>query len=237
MGAYTGPEIIEDGLVLCLDAANPRSYPGSGTTWTDLSGINNGILTNGPTFNSFNGGSIVFDGSNDHVLLPSNFFSFPSLNTFTINLWFKSSQTSGGTLFGQQDTTNPSSATGWVPVIYLQTNGLIRIEPFWTGSVSNAILSSSTLNDNIWHNITTTFNAGTNQLYVDGNYVTQQTGRTLTSFTTTYYYIIGAGYAFSRSLGTNYFSGNISNFSFYNRALTAAEVQQNYSALRGRFNL
>ena len=237
MAIVYNPTVVTNGLVLYLDAANPRSYPGSGTTWFDLSGINNGTLTNGPSYSNVNGGSIVFDGSNDHALLPSNFFSFPSLNTFTINLWFKSSQTLGGTLFGQQDTTNPSSATGWVPVIYLQTNGLIRIEPFWTGSASNAILSSSALNDNIWHNITTTFNAGTNQLYVDGNYVTQQTGRTLTSFTTTYYYILGAGYASGRGLGTNYFSGNISNFSFYNRALTAAEVQQNFNTLRGRFGI
>ena len=62
------PKIVTDGLVLYLDAANNRSYPGSGTTWTDLSrGGNNGTLTNGPTFNGANGGSIVFDGTNDFI--------------------------------------------------------------------------------------------------------------------------------------------------------------------------
>jgi hypothetical protein len=62
------PRIVTDGLVLYLDAANPRSYPGSGTTWSDLSrGGNNGVLTNGPTFNSANNGSIVFDGTNDFI--------------------------------------------------------------------------------------------------------------------------------------------------------------------------
>ena len=62
------PKISTDGLVLCLDAANTKSYPGSGTVWSDLSrGGNNGTLTNGPTFNSGNGGSIVFDGVNDYV--------------------------------------------------------------------------------------------------------------------------------------------------------------------------
>jgi hypothetical protein len=235
MSLAHSPRIITDGLVLCLDAGNTKSYPGSGTTWTDLSGNgNNGTLENGV---GYSGGSLSFDGVNDNTLLPTNFFSFPSLTTFTISLWFKSSQTSGGTLFGQQNTNNPSSATGWVPVIYLRSDGKIRIEPFWTGSVNNAILSSSALNDNNWHNIITTFNSGTNQLYVDGVYNTQQTGKTLTSFTSTYYYIVGAGYAAGRSLGTNYFSGNISNFSFYNKALTASEIQQNFNALRGRFSI
>lgn len=238
MGVLYSPKIVTDGLVLALDAANTKSYPGSGTVWNDLSGNgNNGTLINGPTFDSGNGGSIVFDGVDDHTLLPTNYFSFPSLNTFTISLWFKSSQTTGGTLFGQQNTANPSSATGWVPVIYLNTNGSIRVEPFWTSSINNTIVSSSGLNNNIWYNIVTTFNSGTNQLYVDGSYITQRTGLTLTSFTSTYYYIVGAGFAGGRSLGTNYFNGNISNFIFYNRALSAAEVAQNYNATKSRYGL
>ena len=65
---YYGPRIVSNGLVLCLDAANKRSYPGTGTTWTDLSGnSNNGTLTNGPTFSAGNMGSILFDGTNDYV--------------------------------------------------------------------------------------------------------------------------------------------------------------------------
>ena len=69
MGLGHSPRIITDGLVLCLDAASKRSYPGTGTTWTDLKGSNNGTLTNGPTFNTGNGGSIVFDGANDYTNL------------------------------------------------------------------------------------------------------------------------------------------------------------------------
>ena len=65
--------IVTDGLVLCVDAANTKSYPGSGTTWTDISGKNhNGTLINGPTFSSDNMGGIVFDGSNDAVTLSAN---------------------------------------------------------------------------------------------------------------------------------------------------------------------
>jgi hypothetical protein len=73
MAVNYSPKIITDGLVLYLDAANTRSYPGSGTVWSDLSrGGNNGTLRNGPTFNSGNGGSIVFDGVNDYASFPNN---------------------------------------------------------------------------------------------------------------------------------------------------------------------
>ena len=67
MACNAGPDIIEDGLVLCLDAGNKLSYPGTGTTWTDLAGSNNVTLTNGPVFGNNNGGSIGFDGSNDYA--------------------------------------------------------------------------------------------------------------------------------------------------------------------------
>ena len=68
MGLSHSPRIVTDGLVFCLDAANIRSYPGTGTTWTDLKGGNEGTLTNGPTFSSDNAGSISTDGSNDSWL-------------------------------------------------------------------------------------------------------------------------------------------------------------------------
>ena len=80
------PKIVTDGLVLCLDAGNPNSYPGSGNTWKDLSrGRNNGTLVNGPTFSGANGGSLVFDGVNDynqHINL-QNFIN----QDITISLW------------------------------------------------------------------------------------------------------------------------------------------------------
>jgi len=242
MSYSNGPRIVTDGLVCCIDAANTKSYSGTGTTWTDLSSNNNNVtLTNGPTFNSSNNGSIVFDGVNDSAVLPTNFFSFPALTTFTISLWFKSTQSNGGTIFGQQsNSSNPASAGGWVPAVYLQSDGLIRIEPFWTSSSTNFILSSSALNDGSWCNVTTTFDNGTNQLYINGVYNTQQTGKTLSAFPgspSNYYYILGAGQAASRSLGTNYFSGNISTFNFYNKALSSSEISQNYNALKGRYNL
>ena len=92
MSGVVGPRfgIVQDGLVLNLDASNTLSYPGSGTTWFDLTSNNNdGTLVNGPTFDSANGGSIVFDGINDYV----SFTTPPSTNSGTekssINVWIK----------------------------------------------------------------------------------------------------------------------------------------------------
>jgi len=84
MGLYHSPSIVMNGLVLCLDAGNTKSYPGSGTTWIDLSGNSNtGTLTNGPTYSSENGGSLVFDGIDDYVTT-----SLGTHTPYCIDIWF-----------------------------------------------------------------------------------------------------------------------------------------------------
>ena len=232
-----GASIVRDGLVLHLDAANVKSYTGSGTTWSDVSGNgNNGTLTGSPTYVSSE--TFTFNGSSDFILLPANFFPYPSLTTFTISLWFKSSSTAGGTLFEQQSTTNPGSASGYVPVIYLNTNGTIRVEPFFYGDPFNVITSSSVLNDNTWHNVIVTYDSGECKLYIDGVVESQQlNGLTLQSYTSTYYYMVGAGRANGRGLGSFYLNGSISDFKFYNKSLTENEIAKNYEAMRGRYGL
>jgi len=85
MSFNNGPTIVTNGLVLALDAGDRNSYVSGSNTWFDLTGANNGTLTNGPTFNSGSGGSIVFDGTNDGV--STNFNS--ALGDFTICAWFK----------------------------------------------------------------------------------------------------------------------------------------------------
>ena len=96
MAYRNGPKIVTDGLVLCLDAAIGKSYPGSGTSWTDLSGNgNNGTLVNGPTFSSANGGSIVLDGVNDYISTTSI-----SISTFTYEGWLYNNLTGGSTNYG-----------------------------------------------------------------------------------------------------------------------------------------
>jgi hypothetical protein len=98
---HYSPKIVTDGLVLYLDAANTRSYPGTGTTWSDLSrGGNNGSLINGPTFNSANGGSIVFDGSNDYVDC-GNIDDIKNASQVSISIWTYIDDISFRILLGQ----------------------------------------------------------------------------------------------------------------------------------------
>ena len=88
MAEIHGPKIVRDGLVLALDAADRNSYISGSTTWTDLSGNGNtGTLTNGPTYSSANGGSLVFDGSNDYVDIP--YLLLSGSQDFTVNIWIK----------------------------------------------------------------------------------------------------------------------------------------------------
>ena len=78
MGLSHSPSIITQNLVLCLDAANSKSYPGSGTTWYNLiPGGVNGTLTNGPTYSSANGGVIALDGVNDYISLTNSLPPIP----------------------------------------------------------------------------------------------------------------------------------------------------------------
>ena len=122
MSIFYNPRIVTDGLVLALDAGNTKSYPGSGTTWTDLSGRGNtGTLTNGPTYSSANGGSIVFDGTNDHVTMSGNNISGLSAETtdFSICIWVKYNSTASyGAFFAKQNSISSNPGTvrldlGW----------------------------------------------------------------------------------------------------------------------------
>ena len=125
------PKITTDGLVLYLDATNNRSYPGSGTSWTDLSrGGNNGTLTNGPTFNSTNSGNIVFDGADDYLITPS------ITNFRTISLWIKTSNTGGGWRYLLD--ARPGMGNGW----YTGFEGGGAIGSNWTSQYTNGISTS-----------------------------------------------------------------------------------------------
>ena len=119
MSGKSGPDIVENGLVLCLDAANKLSYPRTGTSWTDLSGNSyNGTLTNGPTFNAGNLGSIVFDGVDDYVDTVNTGTTFQFSNTtFTLSLWVKTNAVSGN-LISKGAT---ASTGGWL--VGLNSNG------------------------------------------------------------------------------------------------------------------
>ena len=235
--ATTFPKISTRGLVLHLDAGQQNSYKGSGTTWTDLSGNGNiGTLVSGVGYNSSNGGSLSFDGSNDYVTLPTNLLIHETGNPFTFSIWFKTSST--GIILGQQGNSAPDNGTnGWVPAIYVGADGFLYTSCFWGGSVQTSVSSSSVNNGN-WNNITVTFASNSQISYLNGtSYATLS--KTQTNYNATYYYFIGSGRVsgWTSAPTSPYFNGNISNTLYYNKALTAAEVSQNFQALRGRFGV
>jgi hypothetical protein len=96
MGIRRGPNIVRDGLVFAVDAANPTSYPGSGVIWKDQTiNQNDGTLINGPTFDSANGGSIEFDGVNDYVIGNALNSGGGSGTSQSYSIWFNATTTSG----------------------------------------------------------------------------------------------------------------------------------------------
>ena len=144
---YAFGQIVTNGLVLALDAADRNSYPDSGTTWTDLSGNgSNGTLINGPTFSSVNGGSIVFDGLNDYVNIstPVNL-----TNPSTICAFINTSVTTGSNQVIYGPSANQED--NWLSI----SNNKAQIFATQTANVNNfTITGTTTIEANKWYHIT-----------------------------------------------------------------------------------
>jgi hypothetical protein len=138
-------------------------------------------------------------------------------------------------ILGQENGATPGTGGGWVPAIYVDTNGKIRTSCFWGGSTTNQSTSSASVNDNLWHQILVTFESTSHKSYLDG-ILFDTIAKTQSNYSATYYYYLGSGKIASwPNAGNMTLSGNISNFMFYNRALSATEIQQNYNATKGRY--
>ena len=234
MGVFAGPEITESGLVLALDAGNSKSYPGSGTTWTDLSGTSNATLTNGPTYSSANGGSIVFDGVDDYVDCVLN-SGLTGTGSWTMSAWFKINGAPSAGLYQNAivDTDATGSSANMICTDWSGYHGgsqnqlLYTSRPSTGGSYTN--LLGPVLTQGIWYNATVVRNGTTDtKLYTNGSLSATYTGNIPTATQP----LVRIG---KWTDGTNYANCNISQVQIYNRALSAAEVSQNYNALRRRF--
>lgn len=219
--AYYG-NIVLNGLVVNLDAGKRDSYPGSGTTWTDIiKRGNNGTLTNGPTFDSNNAGSIVFDGADDYVSLPSTSLGV----NWTISVWFnRRNQASPETLVNIVSTGYGDE--GWYSNTMWEGGRQIwwYFGPGWSTSASNV------WNYETWHNIVTIVNGRQHLCYIDGTQIISQNSSYDPSAVTLGW--IG------RMTGANrIFPGKIGQYLVYNRALSVSEITQNYNATKGRYGL
>jgi hypothetical protein len=221
------PKITTEGLVLYLDAANQYSYVSGSTSWRDISrGGNNGTLTNGPTYSSANGGSIVFDGTNDEITFSGS--NFGALTAFTI-CGFVKPTLGGGTTGTIANNSNTSAPFGWH--CRFETS---RGVGFWIGDSGGGVThyDGVSLNDNQWNFFAVTLNSTTITHYKNGIANNTYSG-TFNSFITN-----NAPFRMCKwEGGSYYYSGSISTFSYYNRALSATEVLQNYNATKTRFGL
>lgn len=233
MAYNNGPRIITDGLVLALDAANPKSYPGSGTTWTDLSGNgNNGTLTNGPTFDSEVGGNIVFDGLNDYMSTgntfdesPINGFFAEATARWSVSSWFKpnTSNTTNGAVFSKANGVG-ASATMIVWEAGTTLNARIR---------GGTILEITTTMTTAWHQVVLTWDGTTASAYYDGNFVNTISAGTAAIQNS----FLGVGASQIGTIPNNFMLGSAADLKVYNRAISNEEVLQNYNATRTRFGV
>lgn len=221
--------IVQSGLVLNLDAGVSSSYPGSGTTWTDLSGnANNGTLTNGPTFDSGNGGSIAFDGINDYVNVPIT-SSLQITQNITVSVWvYNKVWKNSDIIDGGITAFNNAGIMLWTRT----SDNKIKWGRQWTTGALQ-LLSTTIFSTilNVWYNLVGTYDGTTLKLYYNG--VLDNTLVSSFSFNNTDLNI-GAG----PEVGADgYFNGNIADVKIYNRALSDSEVLKNFNALRGRFGI
>jgi hypothetical protein len=233
MAAHSGPDVITDGLVLSLDAGNSRSYPGSGTTWTDLSGNgNNGTLINGPTFDNSNGGSIVFDGVNDYVSVPNSSLLNPNTGSFSIIVWANSDPSSGGDgwdLWVAKRGSNSSNG------YYLGTS--TPGAKFVVGNTANVRTDTDFISYsfNTWSMFAGILNVQNNSQTVIrvSDFLTSSTTPAGGTYSNTNILSIGADFG----QGQYYVNGRIAMVLIYNKALSNAELSQNFNSTRARFLL
>jgi hypothetical protein len=235
MACSSGPNIVDDGLVAAYDAGNSKSYPGSGTTWTDLSGNgNNGSLVNGVGYNSGNLGSLSFDGTNDYISAPLNNPSGDWVHS--IEFWMYMNQNQSAISARQDPFQIGTPTTSRYSAVDISNNNFN-----WYFYANDCRVNTTNLFvANTWYHIGLTYAGGgatsTNKkLYINGvNRAFDTSGSANLNIPANATLNIGR----DGGRTTAYFNGRISNFKIYNnKALSAAEVQQNFNALRGRFGI
>ena len=218
MACHGGPDIVEDNLISCLDAANTKSYTGTGATWSDISGNgNNGTLQNSPTHTSDNGGTFNFDNGSSQYVECGDVIS---MTAYTKSVWFRPETAA---------TNNIISGPNNSHVLYMgSTNDTLKAGHQGTWNrVSYTLPSGNMLNQ--WWNGVVTWNSSTGWvLYLNGDQVDTDSDTTGPDNAETFIGKYSTGY---------YFDGDIAQVLIYDRVITAAEVKQNFDSLKRRYGL
>jgi hypothetical protein len=217
------PDIVLSNLQLWLDAGQTDSYSGSGTTWNDLSGNSRtGTLTNGPTYSSADGGSIVFDGSNDFVQCTGSL----TVTAATFVTWIRRNGNQG-----QYDGILFSRGTNTTGMNFQASN---QLGYHWNDAGNTYNWQSGlTIPNATWCMIavSVTSTAAT-------AYLCQASGITTATNTVSHGSSVLNDIKLALDDATSrYFTGNISTAMLYNRALTSEEITKNFNAFRGRYGI
>ena len=236
MALTHSPSIVTDNLILCVDAANPKSYPGSGTTWKDLSGSNHHLtLNNSPSFNSNFGGYLDFDGTNDSATVEIGNLAGTTKDA-TISIWmdgdYDNSTHKGLIGFRQSGDNN-----GFF-ILRLVSSGRLEMRLANSGGqydVLDASNNTPLVNTNVWCNLCLTY-SNSNTL-ITGYY----NGKIIGSKTTnaTAFQSSMKTFAIAKSAhSTGHMSDmKVSSAMLYEKCLSTLEVQQNFNAHKGRFGI
>jgi hypothetical protein len=215
--------VVTGNLSMYLDAGVTSSYPGTGTAWTDLSGNNrNGTLTNGPTYSSADGGSIVFDGTNDFVQCTGSI----TTTAATFVSWIRRNGTQGS-----YDGILISRGTNVTGMMFQSSNQLAYI---WNNAVNAYTWQSGLIvPDLTWCMVAVSVTSTSATAYLcQSSGITSATNTVSHTSTTLDDIKIGQDDA-----GGRFYTGNIATAMIYDRALSAGEITQNFNALRSRYGL
>jgi hypothetical protein len=237
MGTGYNPRIVTENLVFCVDAANIRSYPKTGTTWTDLKGGNNGTLTNMTSANNYisdNGGVFTFDGTDEYINVGNN-SDLQITGEITVSAWIKGlaqinqgiagkygySTGQRGYLLGTSDGSPYNKCVFW----YQETAAVFNN--------GDGVYSTSVILDGDWHFVVGTFEPSVaGKIYLDGELDGTDTYDVPAAIANnTHVFEIGT---YNTELA-RCFTGSIAGVSIYNRALSADEIRQNYLATKERY--
>jgi hypothetical protein len=229
MGISGGPDVIQDGLVLALDAGDKNSYPGSGATWTDMIQSRAFTLFNTPIYSSNNGGYLSFAPASSQYAQATSLPS--SLSTWTVETWHYYTGTNSG--------TNPTIVTEVFPGSTSNINFNLGSQTaqgntslssgFFNGAWRTT--SATTLTTNTWNYVVGTYDGITNKLYVNNSLVQSS------SYTGTPISSQGGIRLMRRWDNADYWGGRLSIVRIYNNAFNTTQITQNYNAQKSRFDL
>ena len=221
MGIAYNTSIVSDGLVFALDAANSRSYSGSGTSVNSLIGSAYGTLNNGTGFTSTNNGNFTFNSGAGHYINISNNNFIYGTSPRTVMSWSKISSNDG--------STHASFSYGTVGTNQAFFIGIYGLNPFCGAWANDLTAGNTNVSLDTWFHTACVYDGTTAYLYVAG---------ILTTYATKAWNTVSNNAFVGRQVDTGqYWNGNIAQIHLYNRALTQQEIKQNYNATKKRYGL